>query len=66
MAKQTTKKVATKKATPKNKKITQKENTVSKTMSRKDQLDSSKLIMIGTAIVILIVLGYILTEYFMV
>ncbi len=66
MAKQTAKKVTAKKATPKKKKTVQKENTVSKTMSRKDQLDSSKLIMIGTAIVILLVLGYILTEYFMV
>ena len=66
MAKQNAKKVTAKKATPKKKKTVQKENTVSKTMSRKDQLDSSKLIMIGTAIVILLVLGYILTEYFMV
>ncbi len=66
MANKSAKKVTAKNATPKKKKTTQKENTVSKTMSRKDQLDSSKLIMIGTAIVILLVLGYILTEYFMV
>ena len=63
MAKNISKKATTKKTKPK------KTNAATQTsykMSRKDQIDCSNLIMIGTAIVILLVIGYISIEYFLV
>lgn len=63
MAKTISKKATTKKTTPKK---TSTSNGASNKMSRKDQIDCSNLIMIGTAIVILLVIGYISIEYFMI
>ncbi len=63
MANKITKKATTKKSTPKK---TSSATPASNKMSRKDQVDCSNLIMIGTAIVIILVLGYISIEYFMI
>ncbi|GEM_PF-3175419 len=63
MAKKVSKKATTKKTTPK--KTSAATPSINK-MSRKDQTDCSKLIFIGTAIVILLVIGYISIEYFLV
>lgn len=63
MANKSSKKATTKKTTPKK---TNAATQTSNKMSRKDQLDCSKLIFIGTAIVILLVIGYISIEYFLV
>ncbi len=63
MAKNISKKATTKKTAPKK---TSTSTEKSNKMSRKDQMDCSNLIMIGTAIVILLVIGYISIEYFMI
>lgn len=63
MAKKISEKATTKKTTPKKTSaVTSKSNK----MSRKDQMDCSNLIFIGTAVVILLVIGYISIEYFLV
>jgi len=72
MANKISKKATTKKTAPKTttKKITPKKVNAaapkSNKLSRKDQMDCSNLIFIGTGIVILLVIGYISIEYFMI
>jgi len=63
MANKIAKKATTKKTAPKKTKAA---TPTSNKMSRKDQIDCSNLIFIGTAIVILLVIGYISIEYFLI